>query len=360
LKTTPLIAAIERKDAGLVERLLAGGADPNEPDPGPARRSALGIAARLGLGPIIRLLVARGADPARADAQGGTPLVDATRAGRAAAVAALLEASAPVDAADQHGQTALHAAVEGRLGKVVAALLAAGAKPDVGSFDPAYGVAGRPTYTPLHHAVLSEYVDIASALLAAGASADTGRAGARWTLNPLGMAIRRRNRRLVRGLAAAKASTSWLTAEEQALLPELLACAPTIAIDIDAALAAPDQVLRLELPGQGLTKLPDAVGRCRQLRALWLGVNRWRGLPASLGQLGELDEVSLRGCGFTKLPLDVSAVEGWRRLRWLDLRGNKLKKRDVEALRRALPQASVLVTDADAEVAPAGCPWRWP
>ncbi|MGW8884282.1 ankyrin repeat domain-containing protein [Streptomyces sp. NPDC055749] len=80
----------------------------------------------------LRVLLAEGADPGAADADGWTPLHFAAQARAPLAIGILLAAGAAVDAADRHGNTPLWRAVfcsQGE-GTVIRLLMEAGADPD--------------------------------------------------------------------------------------------------------------------------------------------------------------------------------------------------------------------------------------
>jgi ankyrin repeat protein len=86
---TPLMHAIHKNQKGSVEALIAGGADVNAR--GNGGMSALIMAARYGYGDIVRLLLAKGADPyaetpdgdnALAAAVGGVPDIDKFTVGK--------------------------------------------------------------------------------------------------------------------------------------------------------------------------------------------------------------------------------------------------------------------------------------
>ena len=80
-----LIKAANRGDAAAVQRLLAGGADPNSQDT--AGWTALRYAAAKGHGAVVQHLVASGADPnVRDDLLGHTVLMTAAMMGHSAVV----------------------------------------------------------------------------------------------------------------------------------------------------------------------------------------------------------------------------------------------------------------------------------
>jgi hypothetical protein len=158
-----------------------------------AGRSLLQRAATLDAA-LVRALLASGADPAHAGAEGTTPLHAAALADRADAAAALLEAGAPVDAVDRDGRTPLSHAASAAM---VDALVGAGADVDHAAADgttatmqaAARGDAGALRAlldagadvdapdglgaTALHHAVLAPAAaQCVAMLLAAGAGAE--------------------------------------------------------------------------------------------------------------------------------------------------------------------------------------------
>ena len=128
----------DRVRAGRIEHALAlleQGADPNEgPQPGDRdQRSALILAAQLSETRLLRAMISHGADVNRA--QGGlTPLLAATRDsyhGRAEAVMTLLANGADPCFADADGNTPLHGAALSAEPSVAAMLLDAEADPNV-------------------------------------------------------------------------------------------------------------------------------------------------------------------------------------------------------------------------------------
>lgn len=133
----PLVLAARTVRADSVALLLDAGADPNLPELQPRREGNAALHAVSGHGgtvaPVIdsgvrimKLLLARKADPGGRNSDGATPLQIAAGP-RPELAALLLEAGAPVNAADRHGSTPLHRAVQGRHRALVRQLLDRGA-----------------------------------------------------------------------------------------------------------------------------------------------------------------------------------------------------------------------------------------
>lgn len=164
---------------------------------------ALQQAAFTGKAPRVEALLAAGADPDCADANGHTPLMRAAQRGQAAAAAALLAAGAQVDRQDARGYTALIWAAQEGQREVAALLLTAGAR--VGARE-AHG------YTALMWAVRQGHADLARLLLAHGANPKDGPGPA----NAVALAARHQDP-AIRGLFRAPALTPavrWRTIGE--------------------------------------------------------------------------------------------------------------------------------------------------
>jgi ankyrin repeat protein len=101
-------------DGAAVAGLLARGADPNTPScggVGSTPATMLVVAAANDHLDVARLLLDGGADPNRADSDGGTPLMAGVRTGSLAMLRLLLERGAAVDAVNpESSETAFHAA----------------------------------------------------------------------------------------------------------------------------------------------------------------------------------------------------------------------------------------------------------
>lgn len=114
-----LVRAARAGEAGRVQAMLSGGADPEESEGGGSGETALVAAATEGdpegaerrgatrFTSCIRALVKGGASVDRPDNSGRTPLLAAAASGRAACVKALLDLGADEDLAGADGETAL-------------------------------------------------------------------------------------------------------------------------------------------------------------------------------------------------------------------------------------------------------------
>jgi ankyrin repeat protein len=90
-------------------------------------KTLLLLAAEVGDGETVQVLVAAGANVDKPDRNGSTPLMAAAESGFASAVALLIAANAQVDAVNRYSQTAVYLAVAKGHTAIVAALIAAGA-----------------------------------------------------------------------------------------------------------------------------------------------------------------------------------------------------------------------------------------
>jgi ankyrin repeat protein len=179
-------------DAETVGLFLEGGMAVDAVDP--QGRSALHIAAGLGDGEILDLLLAHGADPNLRDNNGSTPLCEASEDGHLDNVQVLLRAradigpacgvdknsplhlaaagghgsvartligsEAPLEAKNRLANTPLHAAIRSENRATLQLLIEAGANP---------AARNERGETPLHQAVTRGKADMVKALLAAGA-----------------------------------------------------------------------------------------------------------------------------------------------------------------------------------------------
>jgi ankyrin repeat protein len=111
-ETTPLIEAARAGDIPHLEKLLAGGADPNQ-RAGVNDWTPLMHAIHKGQKDSVRVLLRHDADVNAKTGNGGTALIEAAGYGYSEIVAMLLEARAKPDVRDKDGYTALNAATGG-------------------------------------------------------------------------------------------------------------------------------------------------------------------------------------------------------------------------------------------------------
>ncbi|KAF1685724.1 hypothetical protein B1992_11050 [Pseudoxanthomonas broegbernensis] len=228
--STELYAAARSGRVDLALQLLEAGADPlaSSPPDGRDRRSLAALAAVLpdlrllraligrgielnpGIGAMspllaatrdswhgrpeaVMTLLANGADPRAADAEGNTPLHHAARSTDPGVAALLRDAAAEIDALNHEGFSPLGVACAAGNWRLARFLLERGARPEPADGQPALlaaaaaeeddaagvqlllkfkakvGTAGRDGRTALHEAALAGHADIVAALLAAGA-----------------------------------------------------------------------------------------------------------------------------------------------------------------------------------------------
>ena len=127
----PLLYASSAGHVAVAAYLLDQGAAVNQ-QVGGARRTALHEACQHGHGELVRLLLARGADPTLSDREGYTPLIWASRNGRVEVVRCLLtDGRSPINAVCKWGRTALLYAASWGRAEVARLLLQAGADPTI-------------------------------------------------------------------------------------------------------------------------------------------------------------------------------------------------------------------------------------
>ena len=160
---TPLAIAVNRGHAGIVEQLLAAGANPN------IKLSSgsppLAVAAAKGHAGIVEQLLAAGANPNIELSSRSTPLSIAAVRGHAGIVEQLLAAGANPNIKLSSGSTPLAEAADKGDAGIVEQLLAAGANPNIKSKSP-YEI------TSLIRAAQNGHAGVVEQLLAAGANPD--------------------------------------------------------------------------------------------------------------------------------------------------------------------------------------------
>lgn len=125
-----------------------------------------------------------------------------------------------------------------------------------------------------------------------------------------------------------------------------------------------DNLLTINLSGQGLTKTPDyvfgkkdtqelnlsnnklsgalqaEVRHLTNLRVLNLSNNKFTGVPAEVGQLKKLEILDLSNNNLTGLPYELGNLSN---LRVLNLRGNNYAKADLEIIKKTLTNTDIQV-----------------
>ena len=94
-----LFGAARRGDVGVLQQLLAQGADADRPDT--TGKTVLSLAASLGRTEIVRALLKHGVNTDSADRNGQTALMLAARGGHGKAVEALLATDPSIELADK-------------------------------------------------------------------------------------------------------------------------------------------------------------------------------------------------------------------------------------------------------------------
>ncbi len=120
--------AVRSGNVEKVETALKSGADVNSPDNW--GRTPLIVALQQRQAPVVEMLIDRGASVATTDAWGRTPLLVATQLRNTAAIRLLLEKQSDVNAANKNDITPLIAAAQTGNQEAATLLLGAGAAPD--------------------------------------------------------------------------------------------------------------------------------------------------------------------------------------------------------------------------------------
>lgn len=128
-RSLPMLAAV-LGDLRLLRALIEAGGDLNRVHAGLTPLLAATRDSWHGRPEAVVTLLANGADPRIADAEGQTPLHHAARSTDAGVAAQLLDAGAAIDASDHHGQTPLAAACAAGNWRLARFLLERGARPD--------------------------------------------------------------------------------------------------------------------------------------------------------------------------------------------------------------------------------------
>jgi ankyrin repeat protein len=125
-----LVLAAELPDTHLLRALIGRGADVNRAHAGLTPLLATTRACREGRPETVTSLIANGADPARADAEGNTPLHHAALCAEPAVAAILIDAQAPLEARNRNQATPLAVAAAAANWPVLRFLVEHGARAD--------------------------------------------------------------------------------------------------------------------------------------------------------------------------------------------------------------------------------------
>ncbi|XP_039991351.1 leucine-rich repeat-containing protein 20 [Xiphias gladius] len=90
------------------------------------------------------------------------------------------------------------------------------------------------------------------------------------------------------------------------------------------------QLRELDLQGNVLTKLPDAVGEMEHLTSINLANNSFSIFPDKLTEIGTLERINLEGNSITEIPLEKLSV--MPALKWLNMKSNPLDSNTRSAL----------------------------
>ncbi|XP_071319325.1 leucine-rich repeat-containing protein 20 isoform X2 [Trachinotus anak] len=90
------------------------------------------------------------------------------------------------------------------------------------------------------------------------------------------------------------------------------------------------QLRELDLHGNVLTKLPDAVGEMEHLTSINLANNSFSIFPSKLTEIATLEKINLEGNSITELPMEkLCAMPA---LKWLNVKSNPLDSNTQSAL----------------------------
>ena len=209
---TPLMLAAHHGYLGVVEHLIAEGADVNFKRPDQHRpdetrgQTALWWAADLGSLPMVEILIKSGADVNTPDHHGSTPLHRAAAEGHLDCLQLLVNRGADINALGSMNRRPINLAAQSGQAATIAALLDAGA--DIESV-------GDSGYTPLMIAVQDGYLDVVQLLIDRGADVNAVFNAGEWYIamhayTPLAFGVRAGKVRVVKALLAAGADRNYV------------------------------------------------------------------------------------------------------------------------------------------------------
>ncbi|XP_034716927.1 leucine-rich repeat-containing protein 20 [Etheostoma cragini] len=99
------------------------------------------------------------------------------------------------------------------------------------------------------------------------------------------------------------------------------------------------QLRELDLRGNVLTKLPDAVGEMEHLTSINLANNSFSIFPEKLTEIATLERINLEGNSITEIP--VEKLSDMPALKWLNVKSNPLESNSQSALQSL---ANILIT----------------
>ncbi|XP_056153601.1 leucine-rich repeat-containing protein 20 [Lampris incognitus] len=101
------------------------------------------------------------------------------------------------------------------------------------------------------------------------------------------------------------------------------------------------QLRELDMQGNVLTKLPDAVGEMRHLTSINLANNKFSIFPEKLTEIPTLEKINLEGNSITEIPM--MKLQAMPALKWINLKSNPLD-RDIQTAAQSQHKFEILST----------------
>ena len=95
---------------------------------------------------------------------------------------------------------------------------------------------------------------------------------------------------------------------------------------------------KLSLFNNNLSNIPDSIGNLSQLKVLNLSYNNLTSLPESIGQLSNLKVLYLHGNSLTNIPDSIGNLS---QLNYLYLDNNNLSEQEQQKIKRLLPNTKI-------------------